>query len=341
MLLKKFVTLFLLFLMLLSVSNCSQQKSVAVYKFLKVGKLKVALVVSGPVDDSSWNSAAYSGLKRFQEDYGAEIAVIEKVNLSDVSEVFSELAERKFNLIIANSYYYGATLKRIARKFPETFFCINGVPISQEPNLCSFNFKDEQYGYLIGVVSGLNTSTNKVGIVVGKKIPSVNNTIIGMRRGLKSVNPKADLVVSYVNSWDDVAKGREAGIAQINTGVDVITHLADASGIGVIKAAEEADISAIGAIVDQHDLAPSTVITSGIEDASQLVYLACEFYTEQILEPIVYRFGLKHQVIELSPSYGNIDPTTETKINRIKSELTDIEIAQEQLAEEKRKSRKK
>ena len=325
--------------MLFSFSGCSKEKSV--YKFLKVNKLKVALVLSGPVDDSSWNAAAYNGLKRFQEDYKAEVSVVEKINLSDAHEVFSELADRKFNLIIANSYNYWTILKRVARKYPETFFCVNGAPVSQEPNLCSFNFKDEQYGYLLGVVAGLNTATNKVGIVVGKKLPSVENTILGMRKGLKSVNPKADLVVSYINTWSDVAKGREAGIAQINTGVDVITHLADQGGIGVIKAAEEADISAIGAIVDQHDLAPTTVITSGIEDASQLVYLACEFYKEQILEPQVYRFGLRHQVIELAPSYGNIDATIETKINRIKSELTDIENAQEQLIEERKKAKKR
>ena len=126
-----------------------------------------------------------------------------------------------------------------------------------------------------------------------------------------------------------------------NFGVDVITHLADASGIGVIKAAEDADISAIGAIIDQHDLAPSTVITSGIEDASQLVYLACQSYLEETLEPKLYRLGLKNQVVDLTPSYGNIDPTTETKINRIKSELIDLETAQEERLEEQGKKKKK
>ena len=153
-----------------------------------------------------------------------------------------------------------------------------------------------------------------------------------------SVNPKTDLVVSYINESNDITKGREAGAAQISGGVDVITHLADQSGIGVIKAAEEADISAIGSVVDQHDLAPSTVITSCIEDVSQLVYLACEHFSEKRLKPKIYSFGLKDQVIDLEPSYGNIDPTVETKINRIKSQLLDLEIAhQEQSKKSKRK----
>ena len=146
-----------------------------------------------------------------------------------------------------------------------------------------------------------------------------------MREGLKSVNPKADLVVSYINTWKDISKGREAGIAQINTGVDVITHLADISGIGVIKAAEESDISVIGAVSDQYDLAPTAVITSVIQDASQLVYLACQNYRDHLLESKIYNFGLKDQVIELVPSYGNIDPPVETKINRLKDQLAELE----------------
>ena len=324
---KRSLIFLLIFIFLLNNTSCSSIKKV--YKF-NTKDVKIALVLSGPVNDSSWNKAAYSGLKRFEQDYHAEIAVVEKVSLADAKKVFSKLAERGFNLIIAHGYEYGSSLKKIAKFYHDPFFCVIGGEVIQEPNLCSFNFKDEQYGYLIGVAAGLNTATNKTGIVVGKKIPSIERTIIGMRSGLRSVNPKADLIVSYINTFEDINKGREAAIDQINSGVDVISHLADTSGIGVIKAAEETDISAIGAIVDQHDLAPSTVITSGIQDASQLIYLVCEYYVEKLLEPKIFRFGLKHQVIDLTPSYGNIDPTTETRINRIKSQLADQEIAQEQ-----------
>jgi len=334
----KIITFFILGAIVAFSFSCGSQKQG--YKFLNKKKIKIALVVAGPINDSSWNEAAYNGLKRFQSEHKVDIAVVEKVNLVDSRKVFSRLADRKFDLIIGHGYEYGYVLRKIVRKYPDTFFCCLGGEIALEPNLCSFKFKDEQYGYLIGLIAGLNTSTNKVGIVVGKKIPSVEKTIIGMRKGLKSVNPKADLVVSYINSWNDIGKGREAGIEQINTGVDVITHLADLSGIGVIKAAEESDISVIGAISDQHDIAPSTVITSGIEDASQLIYLACQSYLEKTLEPRLYSFGLKDQVIDLTPSYGNIDPSTETKINRLKDQLVNLETAQEEILENTRKQRK-
>ena len=331
---KNFFISVLALVLILTTASCSSIKKI--YKF-KTKDIKVALVLPGPINDSSLNKAAYKGLKRFEQDYKTDIAVVEDVSLNDAKKVLSGLADRNFDLIIALGYEYGKYLRNIANVYPKSFFCIIGGEISREPNLCSFNFKDEQYGYIIGVVAGLNTSTNKIGIVVGKKIPSIERSIIGMRNGLRAVNPKADLIVSYINTFNDINKGREAAIDQINSGVDIITHLADASGIGVIKAAEETDISAIGAVVDQHELAPSTIITSGIQDASQLIYLACEYYTEKILESKIYRFGLKHQVIDLTPSYGNIDPTTETRINRIKSQLTDQEITQEEETTKRRR----
>ena len=321
---KKIFIILLLFSFACTAFSCSAWKKAYKFKF-NTKDIKIALVLPEPASDSSWSSLTYNGLKRFQTDYQVEIAVVENVKLNESRKIFSSLADREFNLILASGYQYGKILKKVARMYPDTFFCILDGGVSQEPNLCSFNFIDEQYGYLVGVIAGLNTSTNKAGIVIGRKSPSTERIIIGLRKGLKSVNPKADLVVSYINEKDDIAKGREAGISQINAGVDVITHLADNSGIGVIKAAEEADVSAIGAVTDQHDLAPTTIITSGILDVSQLVYLACESYIEQILQSKVYRFGLKSQVIDLAPTYGNVDPTTETRINRIKSKIAELE----------------
>lgn len=332
---KKFFLLLLTSIVLFS-SSCARNNRG--YKFPDKKIIKIALVLPGSISDSSWNSGSYNGLKRFENDYKAEIAVVEKVSKEEAEKVFPKLAEKEFDLIIGHSYEYSTLLKKLAPLFPKTFFCITGGEISKIPNLCSVNFKNEQYGYLIGVVAGLNTSTNKIGIVVGEKIPSVEKIIVGLRKGLKSVNPKADLIVSYIDNWDDIAKGREAAIEQINTGVDIITHFADIGGIGVIKAAEEADISAIGALSDQHELAPTTVISSGIQDLSQLIFLICEHYYDHSLEPIAYYYGLKDQVIDITPGYGNIDPTTETRINRIKAKLVEMETSKkEEEVENKRK----
>ncbi|MBI1858424.1 MAG: BMP family protein [Candidatus Melainabacteria bacterium] len=335
----KYLYIFLFFsLLVLFCSSCIRKQE---FNF-NTKNPQFVLILPGPINDSSLNEEAYKGLKRFKGDYGiVRIAAIEKVAVDELPNVVAGLIKLKYDYIIAHGYDYGSTLQKITRKYPDVFFCNIGGDKVQAPNLCTFNFKDEQYGYLVGVVAGLNTATNKVGIIVGGKTPSVERVIIGMRKGLRAVNPKADLVVSYINSWTDITKGKEAANTQINTGVDILTHLADRAGIGIIKAAEEADISVIGAIQDQHSIAPTTVINSGIEDASQLVYLACEHYIDKTLLPIDYRYGLKHQVVDLTPSHGNIDPSTENRISAIKRQLTDIEVRQDEIEENKKLRRQR
>lgn len=322
-----FLFLSLLLIILLNIS-CLISKQI--FKF-NLNNPKIVLVLPDTINESPWNLSAYNGLKRIESDYkDVEISAVENVSTKEAKAVFYALAQKKYDLVIAYGYQYGSAAKKIAKKYPNTFFCIIDGDIFQAPNLCSFTFKDEQFGYLLGVIAGLNTSTNKVGIVISKKIPSVERAISGMREGLRSVNPKVDLAVSYTKEQNSIAVCREAALDQINTGVDIITHIADVGGIGVIKAAEESDISAIGTITDQHSFAPSTVLSSVILDISQIVYLASELYLEKSLEPAIYRFGLKHELIDITPSQGNIDPTTENRIYGIKRQLSEIETPEEE-----------
>ena len=299
---------------------------------------KIVLVLPGSITESLWNSSAFDGLKRIKSDYkNVEIAAVENVSTKESKAIFHALAKQNYDLVIAYGYQYGAVLKKIAPKCPNTFFCVVDGDIFQGQNLSSFTFKDEQFGYLLGVIAGLNTATNKVGIVISRKIPSVERAIIGMREGLRSVNPKADLVISYTKEQNSIPICREAAVDQINTGVDVVTHIVDIGGIGVIKAAEESDISAIGTVTDQHSFGPTTVLASVILDISQIVYLVSELYLDKSLEPAIYRFGLKHELIDITPSQGNIDPTTENTIQGIKKQLAEMESKEEDKGNKKKK----
>ena len=158
----------LFFLLIISLTSCQPNKKGFVYNLKDP---KIALVLSGPVNDSSWNIAAYQGIKRFQSDHKTiDISIVEKVSPSDSYAVFNQLAKKGYSLVIGHGFRYSNIIKNVARNNPQTFFALVGGELAQEPNLCSFNFKDVQYGYLLGIVAGLNTSTNKVGIVVGKKL---------------------------------------------------------------------------------------------------------------------------------------------------------------------------
>jgi basic membrane protein A len=74
------------------------------------------------------------------------------------------------------------------------------------------------------------------------------------------VNPEVEAKVTYINSWFDPAAAKEAALAQIDAGADVLY----AERAGVIEAAQEKGVLAVGNMMDQQEIAPETVITSVI-----------------------------------------------------------------------------
>lgn len=114
--------------------------------------------------------------------------------------------------------------------------------------------------YLCGVIAGMMTKTNVIGAIGCYPIPSVNSLFNAYKRGALSVNPKVKLKVSYIESWYDPVKAKEAALAQISAGADYIYAERD----GVFKGCQEKGAYAFGDKIDQHEVAPNTVVTSAL-----------------------------------------------------------------------------
>ena len=120
---------------------------------------------------------------------------------------------------------------------------------------------------------------NVIGVVGGMDIPLINANIAGYIAGAKYVNPSVDVRYSYVGDWADPARGKELAQA-IDQGVDIIWAAAGRSGLGVIQAAQERNVYAIGADSDQGHLAPEHILTNGMKFVNNTVFLA----VRQVLE---------------------------------------------------------
>jgi basic membrane protein A and related proteins len=66
--------------------------------------------------------------------------------------------------------------------------------------------------------------------------------------------------VTFINNWFDPAAAKEAALAQIDNGADVLY----AERFGVIEAAKEKNLFAFGNMSDQNALAPDLVVTSPV-----------------------------------------------------------------------------
>ena len=276
-------------------------------------KFKVAMLLPGSISDAGWNALAYEGLKEIEKQLGAEISHAETRTPTDQEEQFRSYALDGHHMVFGHGYEFQDPAKAVAPDFPETIFITSsGGTITD--NISPVNFRVEQAAYLLGMIAGMMTNTNKLGVMGGQNIPSVNSTFMAFEGGAKSVNPDAEISWVYVGNWEDIGKGKELALAQINEGVDFIFPNADAAGLGAYEAAEIAQkegkmVYTFGANRDKSDISP-TVIANAVITPNAFVKIA-KIIKEGKFKPQIYTFNmLTDEAITLtySPALKNKVP---------------------------------
>ncbi|MGI9952640.1 BMP family protein [Moorellaceae bacterium AZ2] len=263
-------------------------------------EFKVALVAPGAVNDGGWNASALRGLNDIQAKLGAKIAFTEKVAPADFAQVIRTYARQGYNLIFGHGFQFDEAMKTVAPEFPETqFVVVNGSVTG--PNLASTNFKFGELGYFTGMTAGLITKTGKIGIVAPMAAPTVTADIDTFKEGVAKVNPEASVAVTYVGSWEDIPKAKEAAKALLSEGNDVLLVMGNSFSIGVFQACKDANAKAIGWVSDQNFMAPETIVTSGLQSVEALYLKVAEIAQKGKLEPKNYVFGMKDGAQALAP----------------------------------------
>ncbi len=271
-------------------------------------RFRVALLTPGPVSDAGWNATAFDGLQLIKDKLGAETAMVQTRSPADFEDGFRDFASRGFNLIFAHGYEYTDSAISVARDFPKVYFVVSSGSQSSR-NVASLTFKFDQAAYAEGVLAGGVTKTGVVGAIGGIELPSIRLTFEGFKRGFLSVRPKGRLLVSYIGKFDDVGAAKEAALAQISQGADLIVHDADAAGLGVFQAAAQAHVLAFGAIRDQNDVVPGVVLASAITSTAQaFLRIATEVKNNQF-HPAMLEFGMEDGMVKVV-----LNPKLESRI---------------------------
>lgn len=225
---------------------------------------RMAAVFQTPIEEP-WDGAIHKACLDVKAKMGDALVYefTEKVGASDFERVLREYAERGFDLIIGDAFLAGEDpSRRVAKDYPEVAFAFGSEFPEQAPNFSVFDNWIHEPSYLCGVIAGRLTKSNKLGIVAAMPIAEVNRLVQAFKQGALSVNPKVKVSIAYIGSWFDPPKTKEAAMAQIESGVDLIF----AERFGVFEAAREKGILAFGNMVDQNPLAPDVVITSPLWD---------------------------------------------------------------------------
>jgi basic membrane protein A len=259
---------------------------------LAAEKFKVAIVMPGTITDESFCQSGYEGLKWIEKELGAEIAYTENVAEPDQVENIRDYARRGYDLVIGHGGQFDDSTKKVAATFPKVkFFVTNGV--STGPNLANGGVNPTHYGYLTGIVAGKMTKSNKLAYITGNKFP-LNDACAGaFEAGVKAYNPNAEVSVIFTGSWDDVAKAKEAAFAQIARGVDILMPALNLATLGVIEAAREKGVYAIGFSRDQLHVAPKTVLCSAIQNYGAVLFHIAKLVKEGKFEGKSYILGVE------------------------------------------------
>jgi basic membrane protein A and related proteins len=222
-------------------------------------KLKVAGVYTVPLEQQ-WVSRIHKALKAAEARGEIEYKTSESVAQADYERVMREYATQGSQLVIGEAFGIEAAVRKVAKDFPKVSFLMGSSGKPQAPNFSVFDNYIQEPSYLTGMIAGGMTKSNRIGMVGGFPIPEVNRLMNAFMAGAREVNPKVQFAVSFINSWFDPPKAKEAAFAMIDKGADILY----AERFGVSDAARERGKLAIGNVIDTQDKYPDTVVASAL-----------------------------------------------------------------------------
>jgi basic membrane protein A and related proteins len=236
---------------------------------LDIKKFHIVMLTDGLFSDAGWGAFGYNAVRSLEEEYGYDVYFKENIAISDIENTLRKYANDGYNLIISHGFEWGKPVIKVAKEFPNTKFVIF-TGLVNSSNVVSIFPMQQEATYLLGALAAMMSKTNVIGFVGGENYPNIINIFEGYKQGALEINPNMTILSTYLNDWDNPIKGKEAALEQINDGgADLLLHVADTSGHGVIEAAKEKKIFAFGAISDQHKLAPNTVLASFVMDVEK------------------------------------------------------------------------
>lgn len=226
--------------------------------------------------DKSFNEGVYNGIKRFSDETGVEVMEFEVTNEAQREQAFKRMVSRGATVVLGVGFGQADAIAKVAGENPDVKFSIIDVNWLDLPNLRQYAFKEHEGSYLVGMAAALTSQTGTVGFVGGMDIPLISAFECGYKQGVASVNASAKVLANMTGTtpaaWNDPAKGAELTKAQIDGGADVIYQAAGGTGVGVIQAAVDGGVFAIGVDSNQNHLAPGKILTSMLKRVDVAAY---------------------------------------------------------------------
>lgn len=282
---------------------------------------KIGYVYVSPIGDAGWTFQHDEGRKELERALGDKVQTKYVENVAegaDAERVIREFAASGHKVVFATSFGYMNYVERVAKQFPKVTF-LHATGYKSGKNFGNYNARFYEGRYLNGVIAGKMSKSNILGYVAAFPIPEVLQGINAFTMGARSVNPKAEVRVIWVNSWYDPGKEREAAMTLISQGADMLTQHTDSTA--VVQAAEEKGVHAFGYHSDMSKYGPKAQLTATTHHWG-------EFYTRTVQEVLAGTWkptkvwgGFKDDMIRLAPLNPAVPAEVKTLVSGIEGKL--------------------
>lgn len=281
----------------------------------------VGFVYVSPIGDAGWTYQHDLGRIQLEKETGVKTNYVENVaEGADAERVIREMAKRGDKAIFATSFGYMNYMLKVSKRFPDTAF-IHATGYKMGKNMGIYNARFYEGRYLTGVIAGEMTKSNVLGYVAAFPIPEVLQGINAFIKGARSVNPKVELRVIWVNSWYDPGKERQAAMTLLSQNADVITHHTDSTA--VVQAAEEKGKYAFGYHSDMSKYGPKAHLTSTTHHWGDYYVDTVKAVQAGTWKPESVWGGYQQGMISLAPLNSAIPADVQNRIRDMEKQLTD------------------
>jgi simple sugar transport system substrate-binding protein len=254
---------------------------------------KMGLLVPGSVAEEGWNRIAYDALKRVEKELGAKISYVELPdNPAAFEKAFRDYASHGYQVVLGHGFQFQDAALTTAEDFPETVFLVSSSYV-HEGNVIGLNTDASQPFYLMGMIAA--KMGKGAGLIGGMEIPPIAHAFEGFRKGAESVNPDFPVSTVFINSFTDAGAAKEAAVSMMSQGADFVVPNANAAGLGVIQAAQEAGTQSgtFSVYSDYTEVAPKNILGTFIADYGQGIVRIVSDIRDGTVPQSNVDFGLK------------------------------------------------
>jgi basic membrane protein A len=217
----------------------------------------------------------------------------------DVATVERDFLDQGYDLIFATAFGYQPFTQEVAKENTDKHFFGITPTIAPADNILNYYGKLWDGRYLTGLVAGAMTESNVIGFVAAHPIPTVIAGINAFTLGVRAVNPEAEVRVVWTLSWFDPPAEKQAAVALVEAGADVVAQHQDTPS--PVQGAAEKGAWAIGSESDMTSFAPDKYLTGTIWDWCPFYKQALEMVRDGTFKAGEFYGGLDDGTVSIAP----------------------------------------